>query len=95
LGIPQKSSGKVSQHWESPKKVLASFPNLGNVPKKFWQGFPTLGKLHRSSGEHSQGWDGIFRKKIEVCTPTNYDSGIVNRESSESKTVYFPLFIGI
>jgi len=95
LGIPQKSSGKVSQHWESPKKVLASFPNLGNVPKKFWQGFPTLGKLHRSSGELSQCWDGIFREKKVVRTPANYDSEIVNRYYRESKILYFPLFIGI
>jgi len=57
LGIPQKSSGKVSQHWESPKKVLASFPNIGNVPKKFWQAFPTLGMFQKSSGKVSQHWE--------------------------------------
>jgi hypothetical protein len=31
LGMFQKSSGKVSQHWESSKKVLANFPNVGTA----------------------------------------------------------------
>jgi len=94
-GISQKSSGKVSPIGDCSPEMLASFPLLGNVPKLFRQVFPNRGKLHRSSGELSPPGDRIFREKIEVCTPANYDSGIVNRESSEYKTAYFPLFIGI
>jgi len=63
----QKSSGKVSQHWESSTEVLANIPKVGTV----------------------------FSEKKGVYTTTNNDSGIVNRESNEYKTVYFPLFIGI
>ena len=94
-GISQKSSGKVSPIGDCSPETLASFPLLGNVPKLFRQVFPNRGKLKKKIWRTFPTRGRYFREKIEVCTPSNYDSGIVNRESSESKTVYFPLFIGI
>jgi len=57
----------VSPLGESPKKVPASFPNIGNVSKKFWQVFPTLGMFQKSSGKLSQRWE--CSKKVLASFP--------------------------
>ncbi len=44
---------KASPLGESPKKVPASFPLLGNVPKNFRLVFPYWGMFQKSSGKVS------------------------------------------